>query len=277
MKIRIKENAEDSSNLGNSKGQLDILVTPKDGSTVEDINNALNTKDYYGSYLINTRDKREVEKAVVTHFGPSHPLAKKKAQAERGGEPFPMKTKEAMDNLIKGLGGDKPGILTWEIRPNGTILFPSLKNFSQLGTINILKQVLGAAGIKYKSEKFEDTSKYLSEQVSRMQQLAGINEIKVNNPTQKWDDEIGEMIDIFSSGNDNEYLPGHQMDEEYEFELGEGDSLENLYQYLKQKGKTNILYKNKLPVELIANSELEVEGLGNIGLKYIEPEKWEWR
>lgn len=183
MKIRITENTEDSSNLGHSRGQLDILVTPKDGFTTEDINKALNTKDYYGSYLINTRDKKEVEKAVVTHFGPTHPLAKKKAQAERGGEPFPMKTKEAMDNLIKGLGGDKPGILTWEIKPNGTVLFPSLKNFSQLGTLNILKQVLGAAGIKYKAEKFEDTSKYLSEQVSRMKKIAGITEITVNNPT----------------------------------------------------------------------------------------------
>jgi hypothetical protein len=83
MKIRIIENTDDSSNLGHSRGELDILVTPKEDFTVEDIEQALNTKDFYGPYLINIRDKMSVEKAIEAHFGPSHPLKRKKAQAER--------------------------------------------------------------------------------------------------------------------------------------------------------------------------------------------------
>ena len=174
MKIRIIENQEDTSlNRGHSRGQLDILVTPKEGYTTDDIITALNNRDNYGSYLINIRDKMSVEKAIENYFGPSHPLKRKKAQEERGGEPFPLKTKQTMDDFIKNLGGEKPNILTWEVKPNGTILFPSLKNFSQLGTLNILKQVLGTAGIKYKAEKIEDTTKFINE-VNRLKKIANI-------------------------------------------------------------------------------------------------------
>jgi hypothetical protein len=173
MKIRIIENQDDSSNLGHSRGELDILVTPKGSFTVEDIEQALNDKSHYGSYLINIRDKASVNKAIDDFFGPSHPLRRKKAQAERGGEPFPMKTKQAMDDLIQNLSGDNPKILTWENKGD-SLLFPKKKNWSQLSTLNILKQVLGSAGIKYKAEKFEDTTKYLNEQVSRMKKIAGI-------------------------------------------------------------------------------------------------------
>ncbi len=175
MKIRIIENQDELSNLGHTRSELDILVTPKDGATVEDIDKALNNKDYYGSYLINIRDKMSVNKAIEDHFGPTHPIRKRSAENLRG-TPFPPKTKQAMDDFIKNLGGDKPGILTWEIRPDGTILFPSKKNESQLKTANIIKQVLNSSGIKYKIEKFENLAEFSKplQEVKRMQKLAGI-------------------------------------------------------------------------------------------------------
>lgn len=184
MKIRIIENQEDTSiNRGHSRGQLDILLTPLNGSTAEDVEAALNNKEYYGSYLVNIRDKMSVAKAVEDYFGPSIP-AKRKPLEKLRGEPFPVKTKQAMDDFIKNLGGEKPGILTWEIKPNGTILFPSKNNESQLKTLNVLKQVLGAAGIKYKAEKFENLAEYSKslQEIKRLKTLAGIKEIKIEKP-----------------------------------------------------------------------------------------------
>jgi hypothetical protein len=169
MKIRIIENEE--GDRGHTRGQLDIFVTPLGDSTTQDIDNALNNKEYYGSYLINTRDKHSVNKAIEDYFGPNLPSHKRTAEKKRG-EKFPIKTKQAMDDLVQNLGGEKPNILTWEIRDK-TIFFPSSKNNSQLATLNIIKQVLGAADIKYKSEKIEDSSKYLSE-VNRMKKIAGL-------------------------------------------------------------------------------------------------------
>lgn len=185
MKIRITENQEDTSgNRGHSRSELDLLLTPKNGSTVEEIEQALNNRDFYGPYLINIRDKMSVNKAIEDHFGPTLPIKKRSLEKERG-VPFPPKTKQAMDDFIKNLGGDKPGILTWEIKPNGTIIFPSKKNESQQKTSNVLKQVLGAAGIKYKLEHFENLAEYSKslQEVKRMQTLAGLKEIKVEDPT----------------------------------------------------------------------------------------------
>ena len=155
MRIRIIENIDgEEGNRGHSRSQLEVVASPKGTSTIEEMENALKDRNNYGSYLINIRDKREVERAIEDYFGPSHPLKRKKAQAERGGEPFPQKTKQAMDDLIKDLGGDDPKLLTWEKKDN-YLIFPSSKNISQLRTINILKQVFDTVGIKYKIEKIE--------------------------------------------------------------------------------------------------------------------------
>jgi hypothetical protein len=154
MRIRIIENTDGEGDRGHSRSQLEIAVSPKGDSTIEDMENALRDRNNYGSYLINIRDKREVERAIEDYFGPSHPLKRKKAQAERGGEPFPIKTKQAMDDLIKNLGGDNPKLLNWEKKDN-YLIFPSSKNISQLRTQNIVKQVFDTAGIKYKMEKIE--------------------------------------------------------------------------------------------------------------------------
>lgn len=174
MKIKIIENQEDSSsNRGHSRGELDYLLTPKEGKTIEDVISALENRDYYGSYLVNTRDKASVNKAIEDYFGPTLPTKRKPLEKLRG-EPFPIKTKQAMDDLLKNMEG-KPNLLTYEVRGD-KLLFPKDKNHSQLATANILKQVLGAAGIDYKLEKFEDLAEYSKplNEVKRLQKLAGL-------------------------------------------------------------------------------------------------------
>lgn len=176
MKFRIIENQEDaSSNRGHSRSELDLLLTPI-SSTPEEIESALNDRENYGPYLINTRDKSSVNKAIEDHFGPTLPTKKKPLEKLRG-KPFPPKTKQAMDDFLKGLEVGKPNILTWEIKPEGTILFPSKRNESQQKTTNVLKQVLGNVGIKYKLEHFENLAEYSKpslNEVKRMQRLAGL-------------------------------------------------------------------------------------------------------
>jgi hypothetical protein len=174
MKFRIIENQEDTSaNRGHSRSELDYLLTPEEGKTIEDVISALENREYYGSYLVNTRDKASVNKAIEDYFGPTLPTKRKPLEKLRG-EPFPTKTKQAMDDLLKKMEG-KPNLLTYEIQRD-KMIFPKAKNYSQLATANILKQVLGAAGIKYKLEKFENLKEYSKslQEVKRMQKLGGI-------------------------------------------------------------------------------------------------------
>lgn len=179
MKYKITENEDTSFNRGHSRSELDLLLTPLEGKTVDDVVKALENRDYYGEYLISTRNKRQVEDAITRHFGPNLPTLKRPLEKKQG-FPFPPKTKQAMEDLIRSFDS-KPDLLTYEVnREKNNILFPTDKNNSQVTTTNILKTVLGNAGIKYRLDRFEDLREH--RQISRMQQLAGIKEIKVNNP-----------------------------------------------------------------------------------------------
>ena len=177
MKIKIIENEERTGSR--ESADLDLLLTPLEGSTVQDIEQALENRDLYGSYLANTRDKASVNKAIEDYFGPTLPTKRKPLEKLRG-EPFPIKTKQAMDDLLMKMEG-KPNLLTYEVIDGEKILFPTKKNYSKQTTTNILKQVLGSAGIKYKLENFENLAEYSKplQEVKRMQKLAGITEIKV--------------------------------------------------------------------------------------------------
>jgi len=159
QKFKIVENTEDDgSNRGHSRSELDYFLTPKPGNTVEDLISALENRDNYGNYLINTRNKREVEQAIVNHFGPTTPVIKKKLEKERG-EPFPPKTRQAMEDLIKSFSS-KPNILTYEKEGDKGLIFPKEKNHSQIATANILKTVMDNAGVKYKLEKYENLKEF---------------------------------------------------------------------------------------------------------------------
>lgn len=149
--------------------KLDLILTPENASA-EDVISALENRDNYGEYLINTRNKKEVEAAIIKHFGPNLPTHKKPLEKKQG-FPFPPKTRQAMEDLIKSFDG-KPNLLTYDIYGGDKIIFPSDKNNSQIATSNILKTVLGNAGIKYKLEKFENLQEHI--QVERLKKLAGI-------------------------------------------------------------------------------------------------------
>lgn len=161
------ENIEGTSPREQAK--LDLILTPQ-GSSMEDVVAALENRDNYGEYLINTRNKKEVEAAIIKHFGPNLPTHKKPLEKKQG-FPFPPKTRQAMEDLIKGFDG-KPNLLTYDIYGGDKLLFPTDKNVSQVNTANILKTVLGNAGIKFKLEKFEDLKEHV--QIDRMKLLAGL-------------------------------------------------------------------------------------------------------
>lgn len=171
MKFKIVEN--DTPSSPREEAILDLILTPID-STRDDVISALKNRDYYGEYLINTRNKKEVEAAIIKHFGPNLPTHKKPLEKKQG-FPFPPKTRQAMEDLIKSFEGN-PNLLTYENYGENQLLFPTAKNNSQVTTTNILKTVLGNAGIKYKLEKFENLKEYSKplNEVKRMQQLAGL-------------------------------------------------------------------------------------------------------
>lgn len=146
---------------------LDLLLTPINASA-EDVEKALNDRNNYGQYLINVRDKASVAKAIENHFGPTLPTKKKPLEKLRG-EPFPPKTRQALEDFLAGLEFGKPNILTWDLQPDGKILFPTKNNESKQKTKNVLKQVLGSAGIEYKIDDYENLA-----EIYRMKKLAGL-------------------------------------------------------------------------------------------------------
>lgn len=172
--MNINENTEDTSaQRGHSRSELDLLLTPE-SKNPEDIIAALSDRNNYGEYLINTRNKKEVENAIIKHFGPNLPTLKKPLEKKQG-FPFPPKTRQSMEDLIKSFEG-KPNLLTYEPYGENQLLFPTDKNNSQVTTSNILKTVLGNAGIKYKLDKFENLKEYSKpiNEIKRLQKLAGI-------------------------------------------------------------------------------------------------------
>lgn len=162
----MKENNDNG--IGSSRAQLDLKLTPKKTSTLDELIKALSEGDNYGSYLSNMRSSnRSIEKAMEDHFGPSLPVRKRSAEKAQGFK-FPIKTKQAVDDLIKSFNKEI-NILTYDIEDD-YIIFPSLNNDSQSKTKNIIKTVMNNAGLDYKIEEFENLSEY-----RRLQEIAGIN------------------------------------------------------------------------------------------------------
>jgi hypothetical protein len=194
---------------GNTRAKLDLKLTPKGNSTIQNYLDALSEPDNYGSYFSNMRSSsRSVEQAIKDHFGPTLPV-QKRSMEKKLGKKFPVKTKQAVDDLIKSLN-KSVNILDYSVEDN-YILFPSDSNDSQSKTKNIIKTVMGNAGLDYKLEEFENLKEY-----RRLQKLAGINEIKVNKP--KRYDDIQELL------NDNIELMKGFLRDYYRFD--EGDNLE---------------------------------------------------
>lgn len=124
----------------------DIVLTPLPPFTVEDAIKALENKDNYGIYLANIRTGKVTDKDLEAYFGPTHRATKMKLEKERG-EPFPIRTKQAMDDFVKNRVG-KPNLVTYKV-VGDTLVFPNSKNLSKGRTQSVVSTVMDNAKIKY--------------------------------------------------------------------------------------------------------------------------------
>ena len=162
----------ENDEVKNYRESFDYQLIPKEGSTIDDVLEAFNNREFYGNYLTNMRNKREVEDAITKHFGPNLPTKKRPLEKAQG-FPFPPKTKQAVDDLIRSFEG-KPNLLTYE-QEGDTLIFPSAKNTSQQNTVKVIKTVMDNAGIKYSLTQVESLGEIRSLfEVNRMQRIAGI-------------------------------------------------------------------------------------------------------
>ena len=135
----------------------DLVLLPKDPSTIEDAIKALENKDNYGIYLSNIRSGKVTPKNMEDFFGPTSPAAKKKIEKDTG-VAFPIKTKAAIDDFIKNRAG-KPNLVFYDI-VDDTLVFPNTKNTSKGRTQSIVATVLDNAGINYtikQKESFKES------------------------------------------------------------------------------------------------------------------------
>ena len=172
MAYKLRENEDDG--LGSQKrvqsNPVGILLTPKGGIGVEDLSSAFSNMENYGRYISNLRNKAEINKAVEDYFGPSVPMKRRALEKQRG-KPFPIKTKQAIDDLIRQISS-KSSLLKYEIEGN-SIYFPYKSNISPNIT-NIIKEVMKNAGISPEQYKItiktdiqETIKKYVKEAIQR--------------------------------------------------------------------------------------------------------------
>lgn len=156
----IKENeqpTDDHSNISAVRATYSTVLTPK-GASAEEVSNALGDIENYGELktqaLRNSAiNKAEINKAIDAHFGPSIPSRKKAAEKQRG-EPFPIRTKQALDDFMKQFTS-KPKLVNWEVKDN-TVVFKQGKNPGKNQLKQIINTVMKNAGIEYElSEKEE--------------------------------------------------------------------------------------------------------------------------
>ena len=162
-RIIIKENEEENSqsrmsaDYENPQSRMsidyDIHLIPK--GNIEDAISALKNIDNYGSYVSNMRNKAYVEKAIEDYFGPSVPVKRKALEKERG-KPFPIKTKSAIDDLIKSVTST-PNLLKYEVKGK-EIIFPKANNPNKDLTKKIIKVIMDNAGIEFEIFEKETVS-----------------------------------------------------------------------------------------------------------------------
>lgn len=88
--------------------------------------------------------------------------------------------------------------------------------------------------------------------------------------------EIESLIDLYSAGNDNEYEPGYEHEFNINIELDADDNLIPFYNFLKNEpGKTYTGNYKNIPVVVTANDEYEEEDLGDLIVRFTEPDSWD--
>lgn len=158
MKNKYYRLVEDENDMPSSgKTRFDVSIEPLD-ATVEDAVAALEDIENYGIYAANIRNaKGDIEKAVIDHFGPNSPATKKRLEKERG-EPFPAKTRAAMDDFIKTLKA-KPNLLKWVV-VGDTLVFPLKNNPYKKVIEKIVDTVMTNANIRYHLTDVEPLNEY---------------------------------------------------------------------------------------------------------------------
>ena len=153
MAYKLREEEEEMSPSSRLAVDYDIVLTPS--GEVKDAVAALQNIDNYGVYVSNMRNKASIEKAVEDYFGPSVPVKRKALEKQRG-EAFPIKTKQAIDDLVKSVTST-PNLLKYEVKGK-EIVFPKSNNPSKDLTKKIIKVVMDNAGIKFKTTEKETVS-----------------------------------------------------------------------------------------------------------------------
>lgn len=169
-----------------------IILYPGSGYSYEDVVKAINNKKYYGDYynliIKDPKYRKYIETKIEKYFGPTVSIHKKRQEYKQGFL-FPIKTKENISNFINNLNLNLNMIDYKVDKDNNKLYFPPSNIYSKSHLIKILKTILNNAKIPFKLIEYEN--KYFEKQhnnineIKRLQQLAGITEIIVNNPTHK--------------------------------------------------------------------------------------------
>lgn len=145
-KYKLKEqDGEEVSPSSRDQVNYDLVLTPK-STEAEEVVKALENIDNYGIYVANMRNKSSIQKAIEDHFGPVIPAKRKQIEKQRG-VPFPVKTKQAIDDFVKSLTS-KPTLLKYKVTDN-TIVFPKGSNPAKDLTKKIIDVVMKNAKIDY--------------------------------------------------------------------------------------------------------------------------------
>ena len=149
----LKENAdEDTPQQSSIKGQFNIVVTAPD-EDINDLKEAFEDINNYGIYVSNLRKDPKINTKIEQHFGnlddkgkKIYPVTKKKLEKERG-EPFPIKTKDNVDNLIKDMiKNGEIDLVSFEEKDD-SLIFPHDSNPNKNVTKKIIDTVLKNAEI----------------------------------------------------------------------------------------------------------------------------------
>lgn len=185
MKYKLREQEEDSEETtsteeptsqagGGGAGEkinYNIMLIPDDAS-VSDVLAAFENKKNYGIYLSNLRNTNvKLKDAMIDYFGPSVPTQKINALKKRGGKPFPPKTKQAVDKFIEDFtnkASSKTNVLSYEIGPGGSLVFPFNKNPAKDLTKKIIKTVMDTAGFKYELKDIEAMDESIKSKVQKL-------------------------------------------------------------------------------------------------------------
>jgi hypothetical protein len=134
----------------------DQVLVVKAPHTLEDVIQAINTVDNYGTYISSMRGRKVTDKDLEAYFGPNSPRLRMSIEKETG-KKFPVKTKQAIDDFIKQ-GVKTPDLLNYDIE-DGQLIFKVERNPQRGKLRNIIKTVMDNAGISYKLKDIQDSKK----------------------------------------------------------------------------------------------------------------------